>query len=103
MAAPRAQLAYYPPDVWRYLLACQWEHIGQEEPFVGRTAEAGDDLGSRLLAAKMARCVMRLAFLLERRYAPYSKWLGTAFSRLETAAGLSAHLAAALAGREEPP
>ena len=28
---------------------------------------------------------MRLCFLLERRYAPYSKWLGSAFARLESA------------------
>jgi hypothetical protein len=27
---------------------------------------------------------MRLCFLMERRYAPYSKWFGTAFSRLDT-------------------
>ena len=26
---------------------------------------------------------MRLCFLLERRYAPYAKWLGTAFRRLD--------------------
>ena len=29
--------------------------------------------------------LMRLAFLIERKYAPYSKWLGTAFSRLHCA------------------
>lgn len=28
---------------------------------------------------------MRLGFLLERRYAPYSKWLGSAFARLDCA------------------
>src|SRR4029079_15492666 len=26
--------------------------------------------------------LMRLCFLMERQYAPYSKWFGTAFSRL---------------------
>jgi hypothetical protein len=102
LATAREQLAYYPHAVWRYLLACQWQQIGQEEPFVGRSAEAGDDLGSRLLAAKMVRCLMRLAFLLERRYTPYSKWFGAAFSRLEAAADLSAHLSAALAADTYP-
>ena len=40
-------LAWYPDDVWLWLLACQWRRIDQQEPFVGRTAEVGDELGSR--------------------------------------------------------
>lgn len=76
----RRQLRWYPDDVWRYLLAAQWSRIAQEEAFVGRTAEAGDDLGSRLIAGRLAREVMRLCLLLGRRYPPYSKWLGTAFA-----------------------
>lgn len=78
----RAMLAWYPDDVWRYLVASQFQRLAQEEAFVGRTAEVGDDLGSRLVAARVVRDVVRLAFLLERRYAPYSKWLGTAFGTL---------------------
>jgi hypothetical protein len=38
-----------------------------------------------LIAARQVKNLMRLAFLLERCYAPYSKWFGTAFSRLECA------------------
>jgi hypothetical protein len=76
----RTLLAWYPDDVWRYLLACQWARIDEEEPFVGRTAEAGDELGSRVVAARLVREVMRLSLLLARRYPPYSKWLGTAFA-----------------------
>jgi hypothetical protein len=89
----RAALAWYPDDVWLWLLACQWRRFDQEEPFVGRAAEVGDDLGSRLIAARLVRDSMRLAFLLERRYAPYSKWLGSAFARLDAAATLGPALA----------
>ena len=39
----RQHAAWYPHDVWLYVLACQWQRIGQEEPFAGRCAEAGDD------------------------------------------------------------
>ena len=39
----RERLRWYPDDVWLYLLACQWRRIDQEEPFVGRTGEVGDD------------------------------------------------------------
>ncbi len=82
LTAIRRDLRWYPDDVWRYLLACQWLRISQEEAFVGRTAEAGDELGSRILAARLAREVMQLCLLLARRYPPYSKWLGRAFTAL---------------------
>lgn len=77
----RKQLAWYPDDVWRFLLAGQWTKVAQEEAFVGRAAEAGDSLGSRMVAARQVRELMRLALLQARRYAPYSKWLGSAFRR----------------------
>jgi hypothetical protein len=94
LAAVREALAWYPEQVWLWLLACQWRRVDQEESFVGRTAEVGDELGSRVVATRLVRDLMRLSFLLERRYAPYSKWLGTAF------AGLDAHaeIGSALAG-----
>jgi hypothetical protein len=96
LAALRSRLAWSPRDVWLHKLACQWTRIGQEQPFVGRTGGLGDDLGSRILAARLARDVMRLAFLVERRYAPYPKWLGTAFAQLPVATEAGPRLAAAL-------
>ena len=82
LTALREKFAYYPDDIWRYRLAAQWTRIAQEEAFMGRCGDVGDELGSHLVAARLVRESMRLAFLLERQYAPYSKWLGTAFSRL---------------------
>lgn len=78
----RSLFAYYPRDVWRYLLAATWARIGQEEHLMGRAGYAGDELGSALIAARLVRDVMRLCFLMERTYAPYAKWFGTAFRRL---------------------
>lgn len=98
----RDAIAWYPQDVWLWLLACQWRRIAQEEAFVGRAAEAGDELGSRVVAARLCRDLMRLCFLLERRYAPYSKWLGTAFARLDAAAELGPVLLKALAADDYP-
>ena len=88
LAAVREKLAWYPDDVWLWLLACQWRRLDQEEAFVGRTAEVGDELGSRILAARLVRDSMRFVFLLERRYAPYSKWLGSAFAQLDASSAL---------------
>jgi hypothetical protein len=102
LEAPRARFAYYPTDVWRYLLAAQWELIGQEEAFVGRTAQVGDELGSRMVAARLVERLVRLCFLMERRYAPYSKWLGSAFQRLSCAPQMGPLLEGALAAPAYP-
>jgi hypothetical protein len=92
----RRALAYYPHDVWLYLMSCQWQRIAQEEPFVGRAGDAGDDAGSAVIAARLARDVMRLAFLQARRYAPYAKHFAAHFARLDAAGALLPPLQSAL-------
>ncbi|MFC5835377.1 DUF4037 domain-containing protein [Nonomuraea insulae] len=99
LEAARAALRWYPPDVWRYVLACQWRRIAQEEPFPGRCGEVGDELGSAVVGARLAREVMRLALLLRRRYPPYAKWLGSALARMPGSAELGVSLGAAVAAR----
>jgi Domain of unknown function (DUF4037) len=81
-----SELKWYPPDVWRYVLASGWRRVGQELPLIGRSAERGDDLGSRLITARLVKGLVQLAFLLERTWAPYPKWTGSALRRLPTAA-----------------
>ena len=85
LEAIRERFAYYPEDIWRYILVGQWARIAQEEAFVGRCGDVGDELGSRIIAARLVRDLMRLCFLMEKRYAPYPKWFGTAFSKLACA------------------
>lgn len=82
LTATRAQLQYYPHDVWRYLLSVQWMRISENDPFFGRCHELQDALGEHLIAAHLVRDLIRLSLLIGRRYIPYSKWLGTAFSQL---------------------
>ncbi len=84
----RERLAYFPRDVWLYKLAAQWGRIAEERAYVGRSGDTGDDIGSRVIAGRMVANIMRLAMLIERRYAPYPKWFGTAFSGLGGAADL---------------
>lgn len=94
--AVRQRLAWYPDDVWRYVLACQWHRIGEEEAFVGRCAEVDDELGSAVIAARLVRDLMRLCLLLNRVYPPYGKWLGSAFRTLPCSSRLAPMLTAAL-------
>jgi hypothetical protein len=64
------------------------QRLCQLPPMVGRTAEAGDELGSRQLSAGLAGDLLSLAFALSGRWAPYAKWRGTVFRSLPIAAKL---------------
>jgi hypothetical protein len=97
LTAIRDALAWYPDDLWRYVVAVDWARVGDELQFVGRTGERGDDVGSRVVAARLVRVMMHLGFLLERRWPPYAKWFGDRFTALPRAGAAGPALAAALA------
>ncbi len=80
----RKRFAYYPRDVWLYLLASAWTRIEQEEHLMGRAGFVGDEIGSSLIGSRLVRDLMQLCFLMEKRYAPYAKWFGTAFKKLDS-------------------
>jgi hypothetical protein len=96
----RRKFRYYPRDIWLYMLAAQWEKIFEEQAFVGRCGDVGDELGSMVIAARQVRNLMKLCFLMERKYAPYSKWFGTAFNRLACAGELNPILLQVLQAQE---
>jgi len=81
----KSMLKWYPDDIWYYILASQWLRIDQEEPFVARCGDVGDELGSRVVAGRQVKEIMQLCFYMEKTYTPYTKWFGTAFSRLKCA------------------
>jgi len=98
--ATRTRYKFYPDDVCRYLIASQWALISEERAFVRRCADVGDDIGSRLVCGRMAERLMRLCFLYAGKYAPYSKWFGTAFSRLDLPDGLAESISGALSAND---
>ena len=81
----RSRFHWYPDNLWRYLLANQWQRIDQDTPFLGRTGYVADELGSRLLGARLITDLMNLTFLMEKQFAPYRKWFGSAFQKLALA------------------
>jgi hypothetical protein len=70
--------------------------------FVGRAAQVGDDLGSRIVAARLVRKLMRVGFLLAGVYWPYTTGFGSAFARLPVAAALGPPLRQALTATDHP-
>ncbi|HEX8643569.1 MAG TPA: DUF4037 domain-containing protein [Allosphingosinicella sp.] len=100
LAEARRRLAWYPEEVVRAKLARLWAAAGSEMPFVGRAGLVGDEIGSRLIASRLAEHAVRITFLIDGRYAPYSKWLGKAWGFLPSAPALAPHLEAVLAAIE---
>ena len=85
LQAARDRFVWYPHDVWLYVLASCWLRIYEDETLTGRAGSVGDNLGSAVIAWRLIRDMMRLAFLMERSYPPYPKWFGSAFSQLQCA------------------
>jgi hypothetical protein len=81
----RDLLAYYPDDVLRFLLMCDWNAVGGDWFPIGRIGPRGDTLGLRLQATNVVRHLMRIAYMVSRRYMPYKKWFGTLFKELPVA------------------
>lgn len=77
-----SKISFYPDDVRRYLIASNWDIIASEQAFIKRCSDVEDEIGSVIICTRIAERLMRLCFLYEKTYAPYSKWLGTAFSEL---------------------
>jgi hypothetical protein len=96
LTALRSMLQWYPERVDQYVVRSQWVRISEELPFIGRTLDRGDHLGSRVIANRLARDVMHLSLLLERQWSPYPKWLGTVYGwrghELDTEASICAAL-----------
>lgn len=81
----RDSLAWYPHDIWLYMMAVQWARIGEEEHLMARAGYRSDEIGATLIAGRLINDMMRLSFLMEKQYAPYPKWFGTAFAQLDCA------------------
>lgn len=90
------RIRFYPDAVKLYLIASQWQIISSEQAFVKRCGEVGDEIGSQIICARIAERLMRLCFLYKDTYAPYSKWVGTAFNKLDIDDNIKIKINAAL-------
>jgi hypothetical protein len=77
----RERFAYYPNDVWYKRLSFAFFELHAAGNAL-RMARRGDAVACRFYVTSLLRNVMRVCFLLRRRYAPYHKWLFRALQRL---------------------
>ncbi len=82
-AVRRAFEGYYPDTVWRRRIAhwCRY-FSGMGTYALRRALLRGDELYAATAFGKAIRWGVQLAFLLDRRYFPYDKWLMAYFARL---------------------
>ncbi|MGI8906157.1 MAG: DUF4037 domain-containing protein [Candidatus Sumerlaeaceae bacterium] len=80
----RDTLAYYPDHIWGKRIADWCMYItGRDAPYnIYRTAKRNDLLTGTIYKSQYAKQVMELCFTLNRRYAPYTKWLNRTFRKL---------------------
>ncbi|MBN1412532.1 MAG: DUF4037 domain-containing protein [Spirochaetales bacterium] len=78
----RDKLGFFPKDIWFLRLAALWDSVSQEEAFIGRQLARGNFMGARLIASRLVTALMKICFLMEKKYVPYSKWFGVAFRKL---------------------
>lgn len=88
----RERFAWYPVDIWRWLIASQWQLLSTVVPTLGRTVQIGDELGTRILTARCSRLILEMALLQARNYRPYPKWSSRAFAELDSTGSLSSIL-----------
>ncbi len=75
--------AYYPLNVWKYRLAYAWQSLGWDIDLIGLCDARSDFLSSRNCLNVTLFKIMKLTFLLNRKYSPsYPKWLGKEFYKL---------------------
>jgi hypothetical protein len=77
----RERFAYYPDNVWYKRLSFAFFELHAAGNAV-RMARRGDAVACRFYVTGLLRNVMRVCFLLHRRYAPYHKWLFQALQQL---------------------
>ena len=82
-AIRRAFQKYYPEPVWRRRIAhwCRY-FSGMGVYAFQRALLRGDEFYAATAFGKAVRWGVQLAFLLDRRYFPYDKWLMATFARL---------------------
>lgn len=86
-------IAYYPDSVWKKRIGmecracCRVDQSSHLHGTIERAWKRGNIIRCHKMFADTCEAIMRLCFLLNRKYAPYSKWLNREFKLLPELAG----------------
>ena len=77
------RFTYYPDAVWRKRIADWFILMCSHGPYnLARCVKRGDEVVSVLYLGESVKKLMEIGFMLNRRYAPYNKWLYRGFVQL---------------------
>lgn len=75
--------AYYPDSVWKYRIATELYHFSQNaQSNYARMMARQDYVTANICIMQAIKAAMALIYLLNRRYAPYYKWMRRGISQL---------------------
>jgi hypothetical protein len=94
----RNRFSYFPDSVWKYRLSYVLESLGWSIDVTAMCGNRGDMISAQINAVRSVERVMKLTFLLNKRYGPGSpKWLHREFGKLPVMArDIEGHLRNAL-------
>ncbi len=82
-------LSYYPEPLQRKKIAVEMIQISQSGQYnYGRMMQRGDCVTAQIALAEFMKHTMSLVYLLNRRYAPYYKWMHKGMDSLPVLAGI---------------
>ena len=83
----RKLLSYYPDSIWRRRIAEELHYSAQMGQYnYIRMLKRGEKVASEIALAGYMEHTMKLVYLINRKYAPYYKWLHHGMADLEKAA-----------------
>ncbi|HLV80879.1 MAG TPA: DUF4037 domain-containing protein [Chthonomonadaceae bacterium] len=83
----REAFGYYPENIWRFKLAGRAHRIDVKRYQMERCIAHGEEVAANLMLCEGLREVFHFVCLVNRRYAPYDRWLHWMFRRLPLLAG----------------
>jgi len=78
----REAFGYYPDNVWRFKLAGRAMRISTQRYWIERCLAHGEALAADLMLYEGVREVLHFLCLVNKRYAPYDRWLPWMVRRL---------------------
>ena len=83
----RSKLSYYPDTIWKRKIAEELHYSAQMGQYnYIRMLKRGEKVASEIALAGYMEHTMKLVYLINRKYAPYYKWLHRGMADLEKAA-----------------
>lgn len=96
-------LAFYPDDVRLAKIGARCMSAGQAGQYnLHRSIQRGDPFAARYAETKFCADALSLVYLLNRRYAPYFKWLWRGLAELPILGPWLAEAVAALVAADDP-